>query len=295
MTQQPYKNALFEKEDELYRVPLKNMRTYHTALTIAGSDCSAGAGIQADLKTFAALGCYGMSVITALTAQNTQGVQGIYPVDPDFICQQFTSILSDIPIGAIKIGMLHNAQIISALSNKLKHLANIPIVIDPVMVAKDGSPLLEKSDLAALKTQLFPLAYLITPNIPEAELLLGYSISNRNEMQKAAGELAEFSSKAVLLKGGHLPDEDESTDCLYLADTHSYHWFARKKINTRNTHGTGCTLSAAITAFLAQDYDLVTAVKQAKDYLSAAIAAGSAYQLGQGMGPVQHFYQWWER
>ena len=270
------------------------MKSYYTALTIAGSDCSAGAGIQADLKTFAALKCYGMSVITALTAQNTQGVQAIYPIAPDFVCQQLTSITNDIHIGAIKIGMLQSDKIISAISAKLKNLPSIPLVVDPVMVAKDGSPLLAKSDIATLKTELFPLAHLITPNIPEAELLLGYSITDRTEMKKAACELAEFSPQAVLLKGGHLLEKNESADCLYLASTHSYHWFTDKKINTRNTHGTGCTLSAAIAAFLARGYDLVPAVKQAKDYISAAIAMGSTYQLGQGMGPVHHFYQWWE-
>lgn len=266
-------------------------KTYHTALTIAGSDCSGGAGIQADLKTFAALGCYGMSVITALTAQNTQGVQGTYPIPADFVGQQLTSIRSDITIGAIKTGMLHDANIINIVSMALKEIQPVPIVIDPVMRAKDGSVLLEKSAISALQNQIFPLATLITPNIPEAELLLGYPITDHHTMETAARELAKFQVQAVLLKGGHLPNVDYSNDCLYLVDSNTCHWFTQEKINTQHTHGTGCTLSAAITAYLAQAYDLILAVTKAKEYLSAAISAGSHYQLGQGIGPVQHLYE----
>lgn len=269
------------------------MKSYHTALTIAGSDCSGGAGIQADLKTFAALGCYGMSVITALTAQNTQGVQAVYPVLPDFVCLQLASISNDIQIDAIKIGMLHSAEMISALGHALEKLYLTPIVIDPVMVAKDGTSLLEKTAISLLKTRLFPLAHLITPNIPEAELLLEYPIVGRNDMQKATQELAEFQSQAVLLKGGHLHESDVSSDCLYLKETESWHWFTQKKITTHHTHGTGCTLSAAIAAFLAHGHPIVAAVELAKKYISEAILMGSRYQLGKGMGPVHHFHQWW--
>lgn len=265
---------------------------YHTALTIAGSDPSGGAGIQADLKTFSALGCYGMSVITALTAQNTQGVQGILPINDSFICQQLTSIIDEITISAIKIGMLHNTATIALISQQLTKINTIPIVLDPVMVAKGGTALLEKSAMKALITCLFPLATVITPNIPEAELLLGEKITDRISMQNAAKSLGQFGSKAVLLKGGHA-NTVECSDCLYISGDDNYYWYHYPRIQTRNTHGTGCTLSAAIAAFLARGEELPAAIRLAKEYISGAIEKGSHYYLGPGNGPVAHFFKWW--
>ena len=267
------------------------MKKYTTTLTIAGSDNSGGAGIQADLKTFSALGCYGMSVITALTAQNTRGVQTIYEVSPAFIGQQIDSIFEDIKVDAIKIGMLHSTEVITTVAEKLRNYKTIPLILDPVMVGKDKSPLLKPTAINALRDNLLPLATLITPNLPEAETLLGKTIRDHKEMEKSALELSKLGPKAVLIKGGHLA-EPESADCLYIENT--YHWFSNPRIETINTHGTGCTLSAAIAAFMAKKYSLYDAVKNAKKYISAAIATGSEYKLGHGYGPVHHFHQLWK-
>ncbi len=263
------------------------MKTYYKTLTIAGSDSGGGAGIQADLKTFSALNCYGMSVITALTAQNTLGVQGILPIPPQFVALQLRSILDDMSADAIKTGMLHSEEVIASVVAELLIQPEIPLLVDPVMVAKDGSLLLENSALDALKNRLFPRATLITPNLPEAEILLQTSIKDAAAMEKAASALATFGSQAVLLKGGHLPGND-SNDCLYLRADKSFHWFKAPHLNTNNTHGTGCTLSAAITAFIARGATIVEAVAQAKDYVHHAIQAGSSYKLGKGYGPVKH-------
>jgi hydroxymethylpyrimidine/phosphomethylpyrimidine kinase len=268
------------------------MKNYYKALTIAGSDSGGGAGIQADLKTFSALGCYGMSVIAALTAQNTLGVQGVYPIPAEFVSKQLNSILMDMGTDAIKIGMLHSADIITVIAQSLKNNLTVPIVVDPVMLAKDGSLLLELQAVDALITELFPLATLITPNIPEAEVLLKEKINDQVQMEMAAKKLAEWGSQAVLLKGGHLTDA-ESADCLYLAATDQYHWFKSPKILTTHTHGTGCTLSSAITAYLAKGLPLLDAVAKAKQYINSAIIAGSDHRLGQGYGPVHHFFKWW--
>lgn len=268
------------------------MKRYTTTLTIAGSDNSGGAGLQADLKTFSALGCYGMSVITALTAQNTQGVQAIYEISPAFIGQQIDSIFNDIEVDAIKIGMLHSVEIITIVAEKLRPYKKIPIILDPVMVGKDKSTLLKPAAIGALRSILFPLATLITPNLPEAETIVGRIIYDRKEMEKAAVELSKLGPQAVLVKGGHLSDP-KSADCLYLDNT--YHWFTNPRIGTSNTHGTGCTLSAAIAAFMAKGYSLQDAVKNAKAYISIAIEKGSEYKLGHGYGPVHHFYHLWDR
>lgn len=264
---------------------------YYRALTIATSDSGGGAGIQADLKTFSALGCYGMSVQAALTAQNTQGVQGVFPVAPDFIALQLTSILSDIGVDAIKIGMLFCSEAIEVVAQLLPE--NVPVILDPVMVAKGGSVLLQENAIAAMKTSLFSRATLLTPNIPEAEKFLGYKITDEAMMLQAAQDLCHMGVKAVLLKGGHLPN-DRITDCLYLQDKKQVFWFPKTKVNTPNTHGTGCTLSAAIAAFMARGNNLVEAVTLAIDYLFHAIAAGKYYRLGQGHGPVHHFHALWK-
>lgn len=264
-------------------------KNYHCVMTIAGSDSSAGAGIQADLKTFAAIGSYGCSVITALTAQNTQGVQAIHAVPADFIVQQIQSVLNDIPIKVIKLGMLHNAKIIQAVARELSKFPAIKIVIDPVMVAKGGSLLLEQEAIESLKKDLFPLATLITPNLPEAEVLLGEKITDQDQ---AAQQLAAMTDCNVLLKGGHSTGEI-CRDCLYLVDGQQSHYFEQPRIETKNTHGTGCSLSAAIGAYLSQDYTLIDAVEKSIDYLHKAIQAGSQYQLGQGHGPVHHLFEYW--
>jgi len=263
-------------------------KKYTTVLTIAGSDPSGGAGIQADLKTFAALGCYGMSVIAALTAQNTQEVTGVYPIPPKFIAQQLETIFADIKVDAIKIGMLHDVDVIEEVANSISNLS-IPIVLDPVMVAKSGHALLKDTAIKSLQQNLFPIATLITPNIPEAELLLEQEIKTHNDMEHAAQALCKNGLKAVLLKGGHLANET-SADCLYIKATNNIHWLSSKRIKTKNTHGTGCTLSSAIASNLALGYNLLDAVSHAKDYLSQAILAGSEYKLGKGHGPVHHFW-----
>lgn len=266
------------------------MKTYTTALSIAGSDCSGGAGIQADLKTFSALGCYGMSVITALTAQNTQGVQAIYPIPAEFIGQQLDSIFADIKVNAIKIGMLHAPEIIEIIARQLIQHPAIPLILDPVMLAKDGSHLLQTAAINTLRNKLFPLTTILTPNLPEAEILLQQKIMDRGNMEQAARELCAMGPQAVLLKGGHLLEDQESADCLYIKQQNKYYWFSNKRVMTKHTHGTGCTLSAAITACLAQGKNLLDAVTAAKSYISAAILAGKDYQLGKGCGPVQHFF-----
>jgi hydroxymethylpyrimidine/phosphomethylpyrimidine kinase len=269
------------------------MFRYSTVLTIAGSDCSAGAGIQADLKTLAALGCYGLSVITALTAQNTQGVQGVHEVPSHFVEQQLSSIFNDIEVNAIKLGMLFSAKNIALIAKCLERYANhTPIVLDPVMVSQSGAPLLQADAIHALRQYLIPSATLLTPNLPEAEVLLDEAIPDRNAMQEAARKLSTLGVNAVLIKGGHLSGT-ESEDCLYLHQTQKFHWFSSPRVATINTHGTGCTLSTAITAFLAKGYALPEAVENAKQYITAAIQAGSTYALGQGNGPVHHFYQSW--
>lgn len=265
------------------------MKKYHTALTIAGSDCSGGAGIQADLKTFSALGCYGMSVITALTAQNTQGVQDIYPIPAAFVKAQIDSVFQDITVNALKLGMLHNTEVIETIVERLQHYRVAMVVLDPVMLAKDGSSLLQKTALKALQQQLFPLTTLLTPNIQEAELLVQFPIADKTSMEQAAQLLCEQGPAAVLIKGGHVIDSLESNDCLYLKDLNQWHWFTASRINTPNTHGTGCTLSAAITSYLAKQYDLVSAINHAKKYLTEALINGSHYTLGKGQGPLQHW------
>ncbi|HYF97429.1 MAG TPA: bifunctional hydroxymethylpyrimidine kinase/phosphomethylpyrimidine kinase, partial [Coxiellaceae bacterium] len=221
------------------------MKSYIKTLTIAGSDSGGGAGIQADLKTFAALGCYGMSVITALTAQNTLGVQGVFPIPPEFVALQLLSVLDDMRADAVKTGMLHSAAVIEAIADELKKYLPLSLVVDPVMVAKDGSLLLEPSAIHSLQEKLFPLATLITPNLVEAESLLNYKITTKELMEQAAQDLSQWGSQAVLLKGGHR-EGHEGDDCLYLAEQKKWYWYSNPVVKTKNTHGTGCTLSAAI-------------------------------------------------
>ncbi len=263
-----------------------------TALTIAGSDPSGGAGIQADLKTFSALGVYGMSVITALTAQNTTGVSDVHLVPPEFVASQINAIFDDVRVNAIKIGMIANVKIAIAIADELQMHQDIPIVLDPVMVAKGGHSLLEDDAVIALRNRLLPLATLLTPNLPEAGALLAEKVAqNRSEVEAQGKSLLALGPKAVLMKGGHL-DGVESPDLLITNDQTL--WFESKRIDTINTHGTGCTLAAALAAELAKGESLETAVKNAKTYLLGAIAAADSLNIGAGHGPTHHFYQLWD-
>lgn len=268
-------------------------RRYTRVLTIAGSDSGGGAGIQADLKTFSALGCYGMSVITALTAQNTKGVTGIHAVPPSFAGEQLEAVFSDIGADAVKIGMLYSAELIETVAGQLvKHGAQ-KIVLDPVMVAQSGDKLLRDDAIEAIKTHLMPLSAVVTPNLPEAAVLLNQDLLGSEDMYAAAKSLAQFGSRSVLIKGGHLEDNN-STDLLYLAKEDRVQELKGERIETLNNHGTGCTLSSAIAAYLARDNDIETAVQKAKQYISKAIRAGARYRLGHGHGPVHHFYDFWD-
>ena len=269
-------------------------RTYHRVLTVAGSDSGGGAGIQGDLKTFAALGTYGMSVITALTAQNTQGVKAIQGVPTAMIRAQWEAIMGDIGVDAIKIGMLHNKAVIETVVDLLHTLpSHIPVVLDPVMIAKGGAPLLEPSAIDTLRTCLLPCVTIITPNLPEAEMLCQQSFPVQEAAIAAARQLALGNVVAVVIKGGHSDDKTSSDDCVYLKDKDDIEWLIGRRISTRNTHGTGCTFSSATAAYLARGEPIMGALEQAKRYVQGAIDMGSDYRLGTGHGPVHHFFNWW--
>jgi hydroxymethylpyrimidine/phosphomethylpyrimidine kinase len=271
----------------------KKPRQYHKVLTIAGSDSGGGAGIQADLKTFAAIGCYGMSVITALTAQNTRGVIGIHPVPPAFAVQQIEAVFSDMGADAVKIGMLYSAELIEAVAEALKKHGARKIVLDPVMVAQSGDKLLQEDAVDAIKVHLMPLADVVTPNIPEASVLTGQPLKSLKDARRAAKILAENGSRSILIKGGHGAD-NKSIDLLFLVRENRFVQLAAERIETRNNHGTGCTLSSAIAAYLARSNDIEAAVQKAKTFMNQAIAAGARYQIGHGHGPVHHFFNWWQ-
>lgn len=253
-----------------------------TALTIAGSDSSGGAGIQADIKTMLANGVYAMSAITALTAQNTTGVCAIQNTTAEFLGQQLDSIFTDIPCDAVKIGMVSESELICTIAAKLKQYDAKNIVVDPVMVSTSGSRLISEDAIETLKLELFSLATVLTPNIPEAEVLTGKKIQNANDMISAAAEISEKYGCAVLCKGGH--DLNDANDLLYAQGKHK--WLYGKRINNPNTHGTGCTLSSAIAANLAKGFALESAVVRAKEYISGALAA--MLDLGHGSGPLHH-------
>ena len=255
-----------------------------TALSIAGSDCSGGAGIQADLKTMTMNGVYAMSAITALTAQNTTGVTGIVEVSPEFLAQQIDMIFTDIRPDAVKIGMVSSSALIEVIAERLRFYQAENIVVDPVMVATSGSRLMESDAVTTLKWELLPLAAVVTPNIPEAEVLSGKVIQNKVQMEAAAKHISERYGCAVLLKGGHSINDANDLLC---ADG-SLKWFHGKRIPNPNTHGTGCTLSSAIASNLAKGYDLETSVRWAKDYISGAL--GAMLDLGHGSGPMNHAF-----
>ena len=272
--------------------PNKLSKKYRRVLTIAGSDSGGGAGIQADLKTFAANECYGLSVLTALTAQNTRGVTAIHAVPANFVEAQMDAVLTDIGADAIKIGMLFSAELIEVVAHGLKKHAATNVVLDPVMVAQSGDTLLQDNAITAIKEHLIPLADIITPNVPEAEVILDRKIDDISRMAEAARDLAHFGSQSVLVKGGHLA-ENSSTDFLYMTPKNRLIEYTAEQVDTINNHGTGCTLSSAIAAQLAHGYDIQTAVGKAKDYITATIKAGAHYVLGKGNGPVHHFYNFW--
>jgi hydroxymethylpyrimidine/phosphomethylpyrimidine kinase len=261
------------------------------AVTIAGSDSSGGAGIQADLKTFSALGVYGASVIVALTAQNTQRVTAIHDVPPDFVATQIDAVFSDLAVGAVKIGMVGNAGVVAAVAAGLARHGQTNVVLDPVMVATSGDRLLKPDAIEILRTQLLPRALLITPNLPEAAALLDVAVAtDEAEMRRQADRLLALGARAVLMKGGHA-EGDESIDILFAGAAPLR--LAAKRIATRNTHGTGCTLSAAIAAGLAKGQALEEAVRAAKQFITGAIAAADRLAVGSGHGPVHHFHEWW--
>ena len=257
-------------------------------LSIAGSDPSGGAGIQADLKTFAANGVYGMAAITALTVQNTVGVQGIHLVPAKFVSSQIEAIFSDIAVSSVKVGMVGNAEIAEGVGTTLAKYRNLISVVDPVMVAKGGSPLLDKKAIQAVKDNLLPLATIVTPNLPEAAILLGSSIAKSEEDMVYQGKaLLNLGSKSILMKGGH---SEGITSNDLLVTENNYVWFKEKRINTKNTHGTGCTLSSSIASFLAKDYSVEEAVSKAKKFVTNAIRNSEKLSVGKGHGPTNHFY-----
>ena len=268
----------------LYKTMLNDERSNNmkTALTIAGSDCSGGAGIQADMKTMTMNGVYAMSAITAMTAQNTTGVFAIQESPPEFLKQQLDAVFEDIFPDAVKIGMMASAELIAVIADRLKHFGAKNIVIDPVMVATSGSALMKNNALETLIRKLLPLATLVTPNIPEAQVLSGMTIHSKEDMIAAAKHISETCRCAVLLKGGH--SINDANDLLYASGKTV--WFEGKRIDNPNTHGTGCTLSSAIAANLAKGFTLEESVQRAKDYISGALAA--MLDLGKGSGPMQH-------
>ena len=254
-------------------------------LTIAGSDCSGGAGIQADMKTITAHKMYGMSVITALTAQNTTGVYGVLDIDPAFVGAQLDAIFTDIIPDAVKIGMVSNPRIIEVIAQKIQAYDIKAIVLDPVMVATSGGKLLGEEATSILVEKLLPLATLITPNIPEAECLCGFSIERKEDMVKAAQTISKSLQGAILIKGGHF--REGADDLLYVEGKEV--WFTGKRITTDNTHGTGCTLSSAIACYLAEGLTLAKSVENAKAYVRGALEDG--LNLGKGNGPLNHCYR----
>lgn len=254
-------------------------------LSIAGSDPSGGAGIQADLKTASALGVYGATVITALTVQNTQGVTDIHPVPVDFIAAQYRSILEDLDVGAVKIGMLGSVEVVQTVAQMLQEYPVPAVVVDPVMVATSGDRLVPEDAVAAIRELLLPLATVLTPNAPEAEVLAGRAVASEADMEAVGRALLALGAEHVLVKGGHLLGEN-SIDVL--VSHHGVHRLSAPRVDTANTHGTGCTLSSAIASYLVRGESVMDAVTLAKDYLTRAIIAGVALEVGHGHGPVDH-------
>ena len=254
-------------------------------LTIAGSDCSGGAGIQADLKTFSALGVFGMSVIVSVVAENTSRVIDIQNISPDMIKKQIDAVFEDIDVDAVKIGMLSTPQCMEAVAEKLKHYKPHNVVIDPVMYAKNGSPLMQPTSIDTLIKSIIPLADVLTPNIPEAEKIADMEIKSHNDMENAAKKIQSMGCKAVIIKGGHAVGD--ATDILY--DGNKMYYYKASRIDTKNTHGTGCTFSSAIGAYLGKGLGVENAVSKAKEYVTTAIT--HSLPIGKGYGPTHHFYE----
>lgn len=260
-----------------------------TALTIAGSDCSGGAGIQADLKTFSANGVFGMSVIVSVVAENTSRVISVENVSPEMIKNQIDAVFEDIEVDAVKVGMLSDSVCMNTVAEKLLQYKPQYVVVDPVMIAKGGHALMQEDALSTLTEKIIPLAYVLTPNIPEAETITGMKISGLEEMKKAAEKIYSMGAKNVLIKGGHLTGD--ALDVLF--DGKVFHTFSAERINTKNTHGTGCTYSSAIAANLAKDVPLVLAVAKSKAFVTTAIE--HSLEIGQGHGPTNHFYELYKK
>ena len=264
-------------------------KKYRRVLTIAGSDSGGGAGIQADIKAISAMGCFAASAITAVTVQNTLGVQAVHPVPLDILEGQIDAVLSDIGADAVKIGMLHSAEVVSLVADKMKQYGVRNVVLDPVMVSTSGHRLIEDSAVQVIKERLLPLARVVTPNLPEAEILVGRKIAGECDFRDVAMELSSAYGVSVMLKAGHL-SEETLTDYFHNAEDGSLTLLPSKRVVTRNTHGTGCTLSSAIAAALARGEGLTEAAKSAKRYLEQAIISGAEYEIGNGFGPVDHFF-----
>lgn len=260
------------------------MADMRAVLSIAGSDCSGGAGIQADLKTFSALNVYGMSVITSVVAENTQRVLSVYDLSPDIIKNQIDAVFEDIEVSAVKVGMIKSKKIMQTVFETLKNNNAKNIVCDPVMLAKGGEELMDKSAVQYLKDFVIPCCNVFTPNIPEAEVILNRKIITEEDMIEACLDICKLGAKACLIKGGHFTGEPTDILC----SDNQIHKFASKRINTKNTHGTGCTLSSAIAAFIAKGYEVPKAVTEAKNYITGAIE--NSLDIGKGNGPLNHFY-----
>ena len=262
-------------------------KRYYRVLTIAGSDSGGGAGIQADIKTISAMGCFATSAITAVTVQNTLGVKAVHPVPLDILEGQIDAVLSDIGTDAIKIGMLYSLEVVNIVANMIEKYQVKNIVVDPVMMSTSGYRLIEENAIEVIKHRLIPLSRVVTPNIPEAEILVGCKISSEEDFDKVARRLSHNSGVSVLLKAGHL-DGDYLVDYFYNAENGTMTTLPSKRVETQNTHGTGCTLSSAFAAALAKEDDLTLAAKSAKKYVEQAIVYGAEYKIGEGYGPINH-------
>lgn len=264
-------------------------KRYNTVLTIAGSDSGGGAGIQADIKAISAMGCYAASAITAITVQNTLGVQAVHPVPLDILRGQIDAVLSDIGADAVKIGMLHSSEVVILVAEMIEKYGITNVVLDPVMVSTSGHRLIEEDAVEDIKSRLLPLARVITPNVPEAEILAGCKIAGEDEFEAIARRLSDNGNVSVLMKAGHLSG-DSLVDYLYNAEDDTITRLQSKRVQTKNTHGTGCTLSSAFAAALAKGEGLTVAATSAKRYIEQAIISGADYEIGGGHGPVNHFW-----
>ena len=264
-------------------------KRYNTVLTIAGSDSGGGAGIQADIKAISAMGCYAASAITAITVQNTLGVQAVHPVPLDILRGQIDAVLSDIGADAVKIGMLHSSEVVILVAEMIEKYGITNVVLDPVMVSTSGHRLIEEDAVEVIKSRLLPLARVITPNVPEAEILAGCKIAGEDEFEAIARRLSDNCNVSVLMKAGHLSG-DSLVDYFYNAEDDTITRLQSKRVQTKNTHGTGCTLSSAFAAALAKGEGLTMAATSAKSYIEQAIISGAAYEIGGGHGPVNHFW-----